>query len=160
MEGENRARKGSQWPSPPVGKILVVDDDEVIHEMVRRMFHALGYEAACAADGREGAEYYREHKDEVGLILLDMQMPVIGGHECFRQLLRIDPGVKVILSTGNTREGAVQQVLDEGALGLLMKPYVVTQLAEVLERALGEPPSRGPIHRDLAREGGSGWKGT
>ena len=118
------------------GKILIIDDDDSLREVTAQMLCALGYEVACAADGREGVEYYGAHKDEVALVLLDMKMPVMDGGECFRHLRKIDPGVKVILATGSALEAAVQQVLDEGALGLLRKPYSMMQLAEALEKAL------------------------
>lgn len=123
------------------GKILVVDDDDMVRGLATQMLGALGYEVACAVNGQEGVEYYGAHKDEVDLVLLDMKMSVMDGRECFRQLRKIDCGVKVILSTGSAHEGAVQEVLDEGALALLQKPYAMTQLAEALEKALRKRPT-------------------
>ena len=133
---DNKPREELRPSSPVTGIILVVDDDVLVCDTVKGILSALGYEVACAVNGREGAEYYATHKDEVDLVLLDMKMPAMDGRECFRQLRRIDPGVKVIISTGNAREGAVQQTLCEGALGLLPKPYEMMRLAELLERAL------------------------
>jgi CheY-like chemotaxis protein len=140
MLDANRAQDTAHESPLSGGKILVVDDDDTMRKMATRMLTALGYVSACATNGLEGVRYYAAHRDEVELVLLDMEMPVMNGLECFRQLREINPELKVILLTGSGREGPVQQVLDEGALGLVPKPYEVAQLSEAIEAAFRKRP--------------------
>jgi two-component system, cell cycle sensor histidine kinase and response regulator CckA len=61
-----------------------------------------------------------------------MIMPVMGGRECLRALQTIDPGVRVVLSTGFSQDGEVQQLLSEGLAGFIQKPYRIEQLAQAV----------------------------
>ncbi len=121
------------------GRILLVDDDEVVREVAADMLRSLGYRVDIASDGNEAVRYYRQHAGETDLILLDMIMPNMGGSECFAELQKIDPAVRVILLTGYGRDGAAQRVLDRGALGFVQKPYEVTRLSREVARALALP---------------------
>ena len=109
--------------------------------MATRMLRALGHEATSAADGEQGLAYYREHASEIDLVLLDLTMPVMDGCTCFRHMREVNPDVRVVLSTGEPGRREVREVLEEGALGLLRKPYTVSQLAEALDNALQARPS-------------------
>ncbi len=124
-------------PIPGGGRILVVDDEEVVREVVERMLGCLGYEVACVHNGREAADHYGKHGPDIDLVILDMTMPVMDGGECFRALKGLDPEVKALLSTGHALNGTAQRLLDEGMLGFVQKPYVLAQLSEAVARALG-----------------------
>lgn len=100
------------------------------------MLAALGYRVARAVDGQEAVEYYRAHKDEIALVLLDMTMPRMDGRACLSELRKIDPNARVIVSIGNDAQDSVREVLDAGAVGLLPKPYSLAQLADVVEKVL------------------------
>jgi CheY-like chemotaxis protein len=114
----------------------VVDDEETVRETVEMMLSMLGYDVATAANGQEAIEYYREHGDDTALVILDMTMPQMNGSECFRALRELDPEVKVLLSTGHAIEGAAQELLNTGMVGLVQKPYIAPQLAEAVAKAL------------------------
>lgn len=118
------------------GRILVVDDEEVVRELVTDMLEALGYEVLTAVDGQEAIEQYREKKNEIDLILLDMIMPRVGGKDCFMELKRMNPKVRAVLSTGYSRDGAAQEILDQGMMGFIQKPYRINQLSEVVSEAM------------------------
>ncbi len=118
------------------GRILVVEDEEVIRTMATKMLEGLGYEVVTAADGQEGVEYYEKHQGEIDLVIIDMVMPRMNGRDCFRRLKAMNPAVRAILSTGYGRNGAVQELLGEGIIGYVQKPYVVGQLAEAVAKAL------------------------
>ena len=90
-----------------------------------------------AADGQFAVDFYRDHKDEIDLAIIDMVMPRLGGRECFREMKRINPNVKAILATGYSRDGAVQEILDEGMLGFTQKPYRMRDLSELVASVLG-----------------------
>jgi len=125
------------------GRILVVDDEEVVRGAAAAMLRHLGYDVVALADGEEAALYYRHFGDRIDLVLLDMVMPKMGGRECLKALREIDPKVKVVLSTGFGLNEAAQTILDEGAIGFAQKPYRAAVVSQVIAAALrGERVAR------------------
>lgn len=125
-----------QAPTPGTGNILLVDDEDIVRQLATDMLEHLGYNVVAVNDGQEAVDYYSEHLGEVDLAIIDMIMPVMGGKECFEELLRINPEVRAILSTGYSRDGAAQEIMDRGMLGFAQKPYRVSQLSEVVAKAI------------------------
>ena len=80
--------------------VLVVDDDETVRTLAKRMLERAGCTAILAEDGRQAVEIFRQQANEIDVILLDMTMPHMGGEEAFRELRRICPDVSVVLSSG------------------------------------------------------------
>lgn len=123
-------------PIPGHGQILLVDDHSVIRDATSKMLSSLGYDVATANDGREAVRYFEENSVDVDLVIIDMVMPNMGARECFRKIKKIQPGVRAILSTGYVNNNAVQDILNEGMLGFVQKPYQIKQLSEVVEQVL------------------------
>ena len=92
------------------------------------MIDSDGYQVIHARNGREALEIYQEHSQEIDLVILDMMMPELSGHEAFRQIKKINPSVKVLLSSGYSQDGQVQDMLNEGVLGFIQKPYAINEL--------------------------------
>jgi len=125
------------------GRILVVDDEEVVRAAAATMLRHLGYEVVALADGEEAVLYFRHFGDRIALVLLDMVMPKMGGRETLKALREVSPGVKVVLSTGFGLNEAAQAILDEGAIGFAQKPYRAADLSQVVAAALrGERVAR------------------
>ena len=118
------------------GKILVVDDEELLRDVACKLLKHLGYQVVTASDGLQACQYYEEHQRDVDLVIVDMIMPKVGGAECFRNLKRINPEVRAVLSTGYSLNETAQQLLDEGMVGFIQKPYQLSQLSEVMAKAL------------------------
>ncbi len=118
------------------GRILLVDDEEVIRNMARAMLAHLGYEVSLASDGQEAVAHYAAHAGEIDLVILDMTMPRMNGRDCLREIRKVNPGVKAVISTGHDIEGESEEIPTEGVAGFLQKPYVMAQLAETVSRAL------------------------
>ncbi|HEU4402028.1 MAG TPA: GAF domain-containing protein [Candidatus Polarisedimenticolia bacterium] len=116
------------------GRILVVDDEEALRELARDILQGRGYDVIFAKDGVDALEVYRQNWGRVSLVLLDMVMPRLGGLETFRRLLGIDRTVRVLLCSGYTPHEQARQAIREGALGLLPKPYTMTELIAWVER--------------------------
>jgi PAS domain S-box-containing protein len=116
--------------------ILVVDDEPAVRDMCEALLSALGYRAILAEDGEAACRVYRERGREVDLVLLDLVMPRMGGRETFRALRAMDPGVRVLLSSGYARQGEAQEILDGGARGFLQKPYGISELARTVRGIL------------------------
>lgn len=117
--------------------ILVVEDEDMVRGMVVKRLRVLGYDAITASDGEEGVRIFREHMNEIALVLLDFAMPRMNGIEAFGELIKIKPDVKVILSSGYTEEAVLKNFPDRRPAGVLHKPYKMEDLKIELERFLG-----------------------
>jgi hypothetical protein len=84
------------------GTVLLVDDEESIRALGKRMFEQQGARVLIASDGLDALEVYSQHKGEIFLVLLDLTTPHMNGEEAYRELRRIDPHVRVLLSSGYT----------------------------------------------------------
>ncbi|MDD4102744.1 MAG: response regulator, partial [Kiritimatiellae bacterium] len=118
--------------------ILLVDDEEMIWDVISDMLDTLGYKIILAENGREAVEIYQNNPGEIDLILLDMIMPEMNAREAFFLLKKIDPEVKVLLSSGYVSEEDAQDVLNAGAQGFLRKPYRMADLASKIRGILDE----------------------
>ncbi|MCX5743966.1 MAG: response regulator, partial [Proteobacteria bacterium] len=117
------------------GTILVVDDDDRIRRVSRRILEGRGYRVLEVGDGRAALELYKKHP-EVDLVVLDMAMPVMGGAECFAALRLFDPNARVLLASGYTIEEDARRCLANGAVGFVDKPYTVDTLITAVTRAM------------------------
>lgn len=124
----------SDWRG--TGIILLVDDEESIRAMGNRMLERLGFQVLAAADGRAALEIYRARREEIALVLLDLTMPHMDGAETFRELRRIDPSVRVVMSSGYTESEIAPRFASDRLSGFLQKPYALYALAQCLRGAL------------------------
>jgi PAS domain S-box-containing protein len=132
------APPAAEPPAATRGRILVVDDEDLVRDAVSRMLAELGYDVLSAADGTEAVDLYRKLGADIGLVIIDMVMPEMDGRQCFRALRALNPALQAILSTGGPGDGSLQDILDEGGIEFVQKPYAVLQLAEAVKRALGK----------------------
>jgi PAS domain S-box-containing protein len=116
--------------------ILVVDDEESIRSLARDILEGEGYRVLLAENGARALEVYREHQGEIGLVVLDLIMPKLGGGEVFLKLKEMDPGVHVLVSSGYSQEGKAQEILSGGALGFVQKPFHVRDLISQVRQGL------------------------
>jgi len=115
---------------PGTETVLLVDDEQIVIEVVKPMLERLGYQVLSAANGAEGIEMFRRNKGKVDLVILDLVMPDMPGGKVFDQLKEIDPGVKVLLSSGYSQEGQAEQILRRGCRGFIQKPFAMGKLSE------------------------------
>ncbi len=116
--------------------ILLVDDEDMIWDVIIDMLQELGYSVVLAGNGLEAIEIYRENPGNIDLVLLDMIMPELDGHQAFFKLREINPAVRVLLSSGYVSEDDVRDVLEAGAAGFLRKPYRMVELARKVRSIL------------------------
>ncbi len=117
--------------------ILLVEDETGVRDLVVRRLDILGYNTITTADGEEGIGVFQERLSEIDLVMLDFAMPKMSGVEAFRELIRIKPDVKVILSSGYTEDVLLQSFPDRRPAGVLHKPYKMEALKAKLDRLLG-----------------------
>jgi len=117
-------------------RILVVDDEPVLAEMAAEVLKSRGFEVLVAADGVAALEIYRREWGQIGLVLLDMIMPRLGGLETCRRLLGMDRSARILICSGYSNSQQAQEAIKEGALGLLPKPFDMRELIAWVEKGL------------------------
>lgn len=116
--------------------ILIVDDEDMIINVSKELLENMGYKVLTAKSGKEGIKIYKENKDKIKLVILDMIMPDMGGGETFEQLKEIDPKIKVLLSSGYSIHEKATRLLARGCDGFLQKPFNIKQLSQKLREIL------------------------
>ena len=117
-------------------KILVVDDEESIRGISERVLQRAGYAVRTAASGEQGLELYRTNPQEVDLVILDLNMPGMGGFRTLEEMRSINPGVKVVIASGYAASGKVKELLGQGALGYVSKPFRKKDLLTTVRQTL------------------------
>lgn len=120
------------------GLILLIDDEEKLRELGKRILNECGYNVLLAHNGIKGIEIYKENHKNIDAVLLDMAMPKLSGKETYKELRKIDPEVKVLLVSGYKQDERVQESLRLGVKGFIQKPYTMYQLAKKIEEIILE----------------------
>jgi len=122
------------------GKLLVMDDDRILREMMREMLEMLGYDAQFAKDGAEAIEMYRKAKESgkpYDVVILDLTIPGgMGGEEVIKILLEIDPEVKAVVFSGYSDDEVMLNFREYGFKGMMPKPFDTYALGKVLNDVL------------------------
>jgi two-component system, cell cycle sensor histidine kinase and response regulator CckA len=116
--------------------VLVVDDEEHIRKLITRMLQNLGYTVLVAKNGRVAIDIYKEQKEAIDLILLDMIMPEMAGRETYHTLRDMNPDVKVLLASGYSQDKVAIELLQKGVLGFIQKPFRRQELSRVIDDTL------------------------
>ena len=116
--------------------ILLVDDEDMIWDVVIDTLMNLGYTVILAANGRDAVETYSSNPGGFDLVIMDMVMPEMNGREAFECLKRLDPNVKVLMSSGYLQDEDAHYMMEAGAVGFLRKPYKLTDLAKMVRELL------------------------
>ncbi len=119
------------------GVVLIVDDDEYVLQGVYFALEGFGYSAILADSGPKALDFMRDRAHEIDLVLLDLTMPGMNGEETLRALRELQPGIKVLLSSGYDEDHVSQQFRSLRIDGFLRKPYDPEQLAAAVKRILG-----------------------
>jgi PAS domain S-box-containing protein len=114
--------------------ILLVDDEDILRESTGAILERLGYKVITATNGREGLDRFREHAFK--LVILDMIMPEMNGRDCFAELKKLQPDVRVILSTGYSMKEDIAAMKANGLSHILKKPYKKDDLAKAVYQSL------------------------
>jgi len=120
------------------GTILLVDDEKMIIGVGKQIIKRLGYDILTAGGGKEAIEIYKENRDKIDLVILDMIMPVMGGGETFEKLKEIDSNVRVLLSSGYSLTSEASEILAKGCAGFIQKPFYMKELSQKIAEILKE----------------------
>jgi CheY-like chemotaxis protein len=127
---EQRLRHGSE-------RILVVDDEEHVREMICRMLETLGYGVEFVESGQEALDLVKK-TEPFDVVILDMNMPTMSGKETFFKLKEIMPDLRVVISTGYSNASLEPTPLHDLVDGFLQKPYQMEELSKVLRDVFDE----------------------
>ncbi len=116
--------------------ILLVDDEDMIVEIIQDCLEQLGYKILVARSGKEAVETYKNHGEQIDLVLLDMIMPDMSGGETYDRLREINPAVKTLLATGYSLNGQAAEILNRGCNGFIQKPAKLQDLSRKLREIL------------------------
>ena len=122
------------------GKVLLIDDEEFLLEMASELLQHLGYTVETAIDGKEALDLYKkglESGQKHTVVIMDLTIPGgMGGKETIRELKKIDPDAKTIVSSGYATDPILSNFKEYGFDAMLPKPYEVEELAKILHKVI------------------------
>jgi len=116
--------------------VLVVDDEDAVRALTARMLEKLGYKVMTAGGGQQGLELFRNHRQGIAAVLLDMTMPRMSGEEIYQELRKLQPDIKVLFTSGHLEPSILADKGDSKHIGFVQKPYQMTMLGQKLREIL------------------------
>ncbi len=117
------------------GLVLVIDDEEIVLRTTEAILGRHGYQVLTAANGEQGVRIVREKKDELGLVVLDLTMPVMGGEEALARIKEIAPDLPVVLSSGYDASQAMSRFSKDAIAGFIQKPAAIADYLRIVKQA-------------------------
>jgi len=118
--------------------VLLVDDEEIVIGVGKQMLEKLGFSVLTAASGMEALDIYKDNRDRIGLVVLDMIMPGMGAGDTYNELQAIDPAIKVLLSSGYGVDEQTSEILKRGCKGFIQKPFNMQALSDKIKEVMKE----------------------
>jgi signal transduction histidine kinase len=132
------------------GRILLVDDEEMVRTVATIMLKRLGFDVITATDGQNAVDIFSARKDAIDAVVLDMTMPNMDGKEALDVLCRIRPDVRVLMTSGFTAEDVAKDFAKNGNIAFLQKPFNSAMLAEKLKTLMPQGRVRPKTDRSAA----------
>ncbi|MCG8572978.1 MAG: response regulator [Spirochaetes bacterium] len=120
------------------GRVLVVDDEEVMRLTAQNILEECGYEVITAENGEEAVHIYNNQFQQIDLVLLDMVMPKLSGKEAFIAMQQTNPKIKAIVTSGFKEDERLTEVLNQGVREFLPKPFTMEQLSQLVYSLIHE----------------------
>ena len=122
------------------GKVLLMDDEQIILDVTGEILTFLKYDVMSAKDGQAAVDLYKKEKDAgspFDIVILDLSVPNgLGGKETIELLMNVDPEVKAVVSSGYTNDPVVQDFLHYGFRDRLTKPYNIQEMRNLLDKII------------------------
>ena len=120
--------------------ILVIDDQEMVRDSARSILEFDGHRVLEADSGKQGLLQLKENSDDIDLIILDMQMPLMNGETTFNEIRKMSPVLPVLLCSGYSESGAINRVRAHASVSFLQKPYDASLLNAAIRHTLQDIP--------------------
>ena len=118
--------------------VLLVDDEDSVRELGSRILTRSGYTVLTAADGEEALDLYTREENGIALVILDLIMPTMGGIDCLKRILQINPRERTLIASGYSGDTSIKECLDLGAKGFVSKPFRYKELLKQVRKTLDD----------------------
>jgi CheY-like chemotaxis protein len=116
--------------------VLLIEDEEMLHTVEKRLLETLGYNVLIAKNGREALQLAKDYQKSVDLVLMDIHLPDITADILYLKLMEACPTMKIILCSGSAMEWTAQKALNAGAEGFFEKPFSLQKLNDALSKVI------------------------
>jgi len=116
--------------------LLLVDDEASVRHMGKRMLERYGYNVLSASDGEDALRLYKQSPSDIDLLVLDMIMPKMDGKETLRNIRKINPDAKAVLTSGRLDSDYSSRCVREGFSGFIPKPFMTSHFLKVVRQTL------------------------
>jgi DNA-binding NtrC family response regulator len=120
--------------------VLVIEDEENLRQILYEVLDSASYKVILASTAREGIDLFRIDKHLIETVILDFNLPDSDGLHVFEELKKIDPNVKVVLTSGFDVTESVNKAIDNGALDFIRKPFNRHEILSALKKAFSFHP--------------------
>lgn len=124
------------------GKILIMDDEEIVRDVCGQLLGELGYEVSFARDGSEAIEKYKKEMgsgNPFSAVIMDLTIPGgMGGREAIKKLIEVDPAVKAIVSSGYSDDAIMSEYGKHGFRAVIAKPYKIAEISKIVYKVINE----------------------
>ena len=136
------APREAEAPAPGKGEtVLVAEDEESVREVLRTTLEESGYQVLAVGDGQDALDILKAHRQDIGLVILDMIMPSLSGRDVFEKMKSLELDVPVIFSTGYTAEIMDTEFFSKNNVPLMRKPYALDDLLALVKENIRQPYS-------------------
>lgn len=136
MQSESAEKQASDGLISGTGTVMLVDDEPMLRFVAGSILMELGYKTIEAENGLQATEVFRQHHKSLSLVVLDMVMPNMNGKDCFFELKKIDPAVKILVSSGFSGDEDVEAMREAGARWFIRKPFTAAELSKAVAEAI------------------------
>lgn len=126
----------SMKPANGTGTVLIIEDEEMVMDVSRKMLERLDYNVLQAKNGVEAGNIAKTYNGDIDIAIMDVCLPDMMGGMLYPVIKKVRPNMKVIVSSGYNLEGSAREILDAGAQGFIQKPYSINALSEKLNEVL------------------------
>lgn len=102
---------------------LIVDDEKSIRDIESLMLQKIGFNTLKASNSAEACQLYEVEKEHIDIVVLDMSMPDENGDKTYKRLKKMNPDIRVLISSGLEKDGNVDEILNDGQNGFIQKPF-------------------------------------
>lgn len=117
-------------------KVLVIDDERNIRELIEEILSESGYQVVTAKNGQEGIDIFIKERGQFDLAILDIIMPELDGKACFFEIKKVNPHIKVLLTSGFSKSNVKDELIKQGADAYISKPFNIDAFLKIVQRIL------------------------
>jgi len=107
-----------------------VDDEKGVIEVCSEMLESIGYKVKAVSSGMDAINLLKTENIKIDLVILDMVMPQMSGQDTFKKIRDLYPQMKVMVSSGYSRQAQIEEMMEKGCNGYILKPFDVATLSE------------------------------